>query len=307
MTLEFRREPTKGTVIVIANERSNRPMVFKGAHVTCPFDKGVESLTPPTKLALPTRKNWRVRAFDNAFAFLKPRGKYKPPRNGGEWVSPAYGEHEVIVESDDHAKLFQEFDSEQLALIFKAYVTRLSAIGRRRGIEYAYLFKNHGLKGGASIEHEHSQAVGLPFVPPVIAAEAEANRKAGCCIHCKMLKTEKPRMLAENAFFTAFCPQASRMPFETWIVAKRHVGHMAGFTDAEAKAFMEMLRYCIDRVYRISHDYNVFFHNSPGKGKLHFHAEICPRSNVWAGMELGAGVIINGKTADEALAALKAV
>ena len=125
MVLEYRLEQTKKQVVVIANERDKRPVVYaKG--VQCPFDKGAENTTPPTKLALPSEKNWTVRAFDNAFAFLKRRGKFVPQK-GNYWTSPAVGDHEVIVETDKHGALYHELGEEQLMLVFDAYRARFHA------------------------------------------------------------------------------------------------------------------------------------------------------------------------------------
>lgn len=306
MVLEYRLDPTKQQIVIIANERESRPNVFGKARVNCPFDKGVEAMTPPTKLALPREKNWRTRVFDNAFAFLKRRGKFAPRKaNSLFWTSPAFGDHEVIVESEEHGKLFQDFGEEQLQLVFDTYARTFKRLAATKGVKCVFLFKNHGLKGGASIEHEHAQIVSLPFVPPVLQAEVDASKKSGKCLFCDLLQKERRNLLAENDFFTAFCPSFSRFSFETWIASKDHERDFTRFSREESAAFMRLLRDCIARVYSVAKDYNVVFHNSPAGEDLHFHAEIYPRSSTLAGMELGAGIIVNQKTEQEAVAALK--
>jgi UDPglucose--hexose-1-phosphate uridylyltransferase len=308
MVLEYRLEPTKKQLVIVANERSGRPLVFGKTKVTCPFDKGVEKVTPPTKLALPNERQWRTRVFDNAFAFLKRRGKFKPMKQGElYWTSPAFGDHEVIVESDVHGALYQELGDEQLQLVLETYQKRFRTLSAQKGVECTYLFKNHGQKAGASIDHEHSQIVTLPFVPPVIKEELEANKRAGTCLHCALLKREKKNVLAKQGAFTAVCPSFARFPFETWIVANEHIRSFTEFSAGDNRDFMRLLRDVVARVYGVSHDYNVLYHNSPRTGELHFHAEVCPRPSVWAGFELGTGVLVNPKSTEEALAALRAV
>ncbi|MBI5176531.1 hypothetical protein HY995_00420 [Candidatus Micrarchaeota archaeon] len=306
MVLEYRLDPLSGQVIIMANERSARPLILRGEKVTCPFDKGVESLTPPTKLTLPSRKKWQVRAFDNAFAFLKKRGKFLPRKPDALfWNSPAYGEHEVIVETDEHGALFHEFSQDRLLLVFEGYRRRFEALSRGKSAKFVYLFKNHGIKAGASIEHEHSQIVSLPFIPDEAAREIEISRKARECVICMLLGRERQNILSSNASFDAFCPSFSRFPFETRIVAKEHVAGFADFSPAMACDFMSILRESIARVYTLVKDYNVVFHNSPRGEDLHFHANIYPRTNVWAGMELGTGVLVNTRTEKEAIEALR--
>lgn len=306
MALEFRREPTKGLVVLVASRRAKRPTVF-GKKVSCPFDKGSEHATPPTKYALPNAKAWKVRAFDNLFHLVAPTA-YAPFK--GRQRAPAYGEHEVIVETELHEKLYQDFTPEELARVFEAYRNRLEAMGKRRHVEYVLLFKNHGRNAGASIEHEHAQLVSFPFVPDVLEKEAEASRefaeKNGSCLFCGLLRKEKANVLAENASFAALCPSFARFAFEVWIVPKRHVKGIREFSGKESELFMQLMRDCIRKVYNVAKDYNVAFHESPHSADLHFHAEIYPRTGHWAGVEYGAGVIVNSKAGQEALEGLKA-
>ncbi len=307
MVLEYRLDPTKQQIVIVANERAARPQVFGKVKVSCPFDKGFESVTPPTKLALPGEKNWKTRVFDNAFAFLKRRGKFSPQKRGSLfWNSPAFGDHEVIVETDEHGKLWQDLGEGQLARVFETYAATYRRLAAKSGVKTVFLFKNHGPKGGASIDHEHAQITTLPFIPPIIQSEIDANRKNGGCLFCNLLKKERKNILEQNASFTAFCPSFSRFPYETWVVPKKHVRDFTKFSKHEADEFMHLLRNCIARVYSVSKDYNIAFHNSPKGTDLHFHAEIYPRANTWAGFELGAGIVVNSKTEQEALLALKA-
>lgn len=310
MVLQFRVDPLKGSIVVVANERSLRPMSPK---ISCPFCPGAESVTPPTKLALPDKKEWKVRCFDNAFAIVKPKGKYQPKKQDDFFYSAAaYGEHEVIVETPDHHQLFQDIDNPaHLQFIFKAYKARVASLLKRKGTKYVHLYKNHGRLAGASIDHEHSQALSLPFVPPMINEEFERakayRKKTGKCLTCAIMEREKANIIFQNEHFTAFCPSFARFPFEVWIVSKDHRESLLQFDDVEGGDFIRLLQSCIRAIYKVSKDYNVVYHNNFfGENDAHFHAEIYPRPNIWAGLELGTGVIVNTKTEQESLAALKA-
>ncbi len=318
MVLEFREDPSKGEIVVVASDRAKRPELFSTA--ACPFCKGAESTTPPTTFALPSEAQWKVRTFRNLFAVLKPEGDFVPKAEGEDfWRSYGFGDHEIIVETDVHGKLLQEFSSDELGMVFKAYQNRFNELSARPGVECVFLFKNHGRLAGASIEHEHAQIIALPFVPPVLRKEIERaeyyQKKHGACFYCDLLQREKENVLLENEFFAALCPSFSRFPFEVWIVSKKHETSIADFDEGEGAKFMALFQQCVKSLFNVAKDYNAVFHSSPKAGVgsgaagrengLHFHVEIYPRSNVWAGIELGTGVIVNTKTEKEALAALK--
>jgi UDPglucose--hexose-1-phosphate uridylyltransferase len=307
MVLEFRKDPLKGTIVVVANERALRPI---NPTVSCPFCRGAEKTTPPTKLALPPGREWVVRCFDNAFAIVKPRGKFRPEKSEDYfYTSAAYGEHEVIVETADHHQLFSDIkDPNHLSLIFRAYRQRFLQLSKEHGVGYVHLFKNHGRLGGASIEHEHSQIVALPFVPPLVRAEIEREKafmqKTGKCLVCDLMEREKRNVILQNECFAVLCPSFARFPFETWIVSREHKKSIAQFSDFEGGQLMQALRTAIEAIFRVARDYNVVYHNGIFGEDSHFHAEIYPRPNIWAGLELGTGIIVNTKTEKESIAAL---
>ncbi|MFA5246961.1 MAG: galactose-1-phosphate uridylyltransferase [Candidatus Micrarchaeia archaeon] len=307
MVLEFRKDPLKGTLVVVANERALRP---SDPHFSCPFCKGAEKTTPPTKLALPNEKKWVIRCFDNAFAIVKPRGKFKPPKDCDFfYTSPAYGEHEVIVESPDHHQLFFEIkDPAHLAMIFKAYQERFAVLSKRKATKYVHLFKNHGRQAGASIEHEHSQIISLPMVPENVQKEidneAAYKKKHGKCLICDLLTRESVNIILQNESFTVLCPSFARFPFEAWIISREHKKSITDFNEFEGSQYMQVLRTAIEAVSGVSRDYNIVYHNGIAGEDSHFHAEIYPRPNVWAGLELGTGIIVNTKTEKESIAAL---
>ncbi|MCX6767432.1 MAG: hypothetical protein NTY90_01715 [Candidatus Micrarchaeota archaeon] len=305
MVLEFREDPTKKVSIIFSTERAHRPQVFGEEKQKCPFCRGSESMTPPTTFARPNAFDWKVRCFRNAFPLLSPREEFKG------LVGPAFGDHEVIVETGEHGALFQDFQPAQLALVLETYKNRFSAMASREGIACVYLFKNHGRAAGASIEHEHAQIVALPFVPELLEREAaafdEVSRASGKCFYCSLAETEKENILDENQSFYAVCPPFARFPGETWVIPKMHRASMLDFDAEEDRDFMNLLAFCVKKIYETQgHDYVIAFHNAPAGRDFHFHAEIYPRTNTWAGLELGAGLIVNTKSEKDALKELKA-
>lgn len=295
----FRYNPFDDRVVIIAGKRSGRPINFHGKS---PFAPENETLTPPTTLALPNRDEWLVRCFNNAFPATQRKGKYQPLKETLAWTSPAFGDHEVIVETPSQDEQLEDLPLERLMLCFEAYENRTASL-YGRGAKYVSLFKNHGPKAGASIGHEHSQIISLPFVP------ADARRRMA--LHAKgsyrkALAGESRNRLFSNRHFEVFRPSFAVHPFELWLVPKRQgINSLSELTREEAESFMTTLSESIRRVKNVCQEYNVLYHQAPPGEKMLFHCQIIPRSSVWAGFEYESGVIINSKNAADAVAALK--
>ena len=163
-----------------------------------------------------------------------------------------------------------------------------------------YLFKNHGKLGGASIYHEHSQIVGLPFIPEIPLCEFSYKGK---CVYCA---AAKKNVVFQNAEFAVVRPEFARFELECWIIPKKHVDSFVDFDKRTAALFMQALQETIRRVKRKTTDYNVAFHASCKAKKVHFHVEVYPHTATWAGLELGAGVIVNQMDEKTALKVLRA-
>ena len=305
--LEYRKDEGKDALLIFSTDRAKRPVVYGEKKPSCPFCKGAESTTPPTTFALPNEGEWKVRCFRNLYAIVKPEGSYRE----NVFPTPGFGDHEVIVETPNHAEFFQNLSDEQMELVLKAYQNRLTGLAKEPGMKYVLLFKNHGRAAGASIEHEHAQIMSMPFVPPLMQKEVEyasrfSKQHSGACFYCGLLKSEgQTNKVLENDSFVAFCPSFARFPLEFWLLPKRHLKSMLEFEGKEGKDFMKMLREMIGRLYKSTSDYIVAFHNAPAGADFHFHAEVYPRTSVWGGVELGGGLLVNSKDEKQGMEALK--
>ncbi len=300
MPLKIYTDPTKEIKVIVASRRSKRPHVHGGTKA-CPFDPGNESMTPPSTLEIITfqkpREKWKVRAMENRFPALSINEKYHKSKA----KTGAFGMHEVIIETPNHGELFENLSVEQSELVFSAYVDRFNAISKLKGVEYVFLFKNYGKGGGASIAHEHSQIMGLPFVPEMITQEF-GNSKKNHCVYCSLARKN---IVFQNKEFSVVVPPFGRFAFECWVIPKRHVSDFNGFNAETRRLFMKTLQEAIKRVKRKTDNYNVAFHNSCRKGNVHFHVEIYPRGETLAGLEFGTGVFINTTDDKTALSELR--
>jgi UDPglucose--hexose-1-phosphate uridylyltransferase len=336
MISELRRDPTSGAWVAIASARSRRPSDFRIIHGeqktgTCPFCYGSEHMTPPEVFALgrkieaPNAEGWQVRVVPNKFpAFsLDYEGSVDTESHAdgqdGLYVSiPAVGIHEVVVESPEHDSTFGEHSEDQMEDILTAIVTRFRALREDDRLKYLQAFKNWGRQGGASLSHTHCQLIAVPIVPRVIQVELDHARqhkdRTGKCLYCQTVEKEiegRERVLEESEHFLAFCPYASKFPYETWIVPKRHNEAFEEISRDELADLAAMLHQVV-RTFELAFDdvpYNIVWHTAPWKGDFgayyHWHLELLPRLATIAGFELGTGYYINPTAPEVAAAALR--
>jgi len=260
---EIRRHLITGDPILYAPERAARPTWGTGA---CPFCPGNEHETPPETAH--TGEPWRVRVFPNKFPFAE--------------------RHEVIVEAREHDATFESIA--HAPDVVAAYIDRYRAL---RPFGSVALFKNHGAMAGASLPHLHSQIAALPFVPPLIARQAEAFTRASECPLCDVsrLRNETPAGLPaphENESFVLFDPHARMFSGERWIVPKAHTSEMSEIAAVDDLAAMLQLA-----AKSANGACNWLFFNFADAPRAHFYISIAPRTSPVAGFELETGVFVD--------------
>lgn len=319
---ELRFNVAAGEWVVVAPERSRRPEDFHVAHreltasrqlhrADCPFCPGnEETATPGQSLSYRgANGNWQVRAFPNRYPALSPdlelgsRGMDIFTRKLG-----GYGYHEIVAESPLHNATLGLQSSADVLLVLRAWRRRFRALCRKPGIRHVIIFKNHGNSGGASLEHPHSQIVGLPVLPLQVRERLRAcrvyHKRTGHCLYCRSLAEEREdgsRVVAAGKHFSAIVPYASISPYSIVIYPHRHACFY-NVTNHELEELSEVLRDVLGRVYRVlkDPDYNLVLRSAhpraPGSQAYHWYLGIVPRLTRLAGFELGTGMYINSSS-----------
>jgi len=127
------------------------------------------------------------------------------------------------------------------------------------------------------------------------------------CIFCDIIHQEtvsKKRVTFENEDFIAIAPFASRSPFETMILPKRHASSFDPKNNVSQLAeILQRTLKQIDRVLDLP-PYNFMIHTSPINNEIndhyHWHIEILPKLTKIAGFEWGSGFHINPTPPEEA-------
>ena len=326
---QLRKNPVTREWVVVAKDRSRRPQDFKAPSEdasqrptrkdTCPFCPGNESMTPPEVLAYRNHPGpgnspgWSVRVVPNKFPALGIEGDLSRRGIGMYDCMNGIGAHEVVIETPEHNQSLSTISRAQCAAAFWACRERFVDLSGDRRFKYILFFRNHGQVAGASLEHPHSQIIALPMVPVDVMAELDGMslyaEYRDRCPYCDMVSQEiesAERVVFETPNYLVFEPFASKYPFETWIVPKRHQASFAELQRADMDEIAEAVQGALQRMDRTLNcpPYNLAMHSLPinttRPEDFHWHMQICPRLTIAAGFELGTGVYINSTPPEDA-------
>jgi len=243
-------------------------------------------------------KSWQMAILKNKYPSVTPEN------------SKAYGIQEVLVETPRHHEQFTDLPLSKIELYLKILADRLRIISKNKRIEYILQFKNDGSKAGATVRHAHSQIFATKLLPPDVREELElADRyrreNNGACPYCDILKKELggKRKILSDGLIGAFAPYASEYHYEAWLLPKRHVDNIAQLTGREIRSLAKALKLVLAKVHGLHLAYNFFMHQVISYPHQHFCVKVQPRdSNIWAGVELGSGMVINSVPPEKAAA-----
>ncbi|MCX6795991.1 MAG: galactose-1-phosphate uridylyltransferase [Candidatus Falkowbacteria bacterium] len=295
---EIRKSYLQNKYVIITPSRAQRPRDIKEQTViertaACPFCS--ENINEKNILAeIKLNKNSRILSIKNIF----PAVSLDNPK--------AYGAQEVVIETPSHTKELAELNETEIEQVLRMYASRTAAISQNKKIEYILCFKNQGSKAGASIVHAHSQIFATSILPPDIHEELSLAQsykiEHGTCPYCDIIAKELPseRKIFEDKFIAAFTPYASEYHYEAWIFTKRHLDNITKLNDEEFKSFAKILKRLLLKLQKLDLSYNFFLHQVISNQDQHFYLKIQPRDSIWAGIELGSGLVINSVLPEEA-------
>jgi UDPglucose--hexose-1-phosphate uridylyltransferase len=323
---EFRQNPINKHWVLIAPMRGKRPDEYKTYSVmhgvpetdpACVFCPGNEHLNREL-YRFPDTKDWEIRIIPNKFASLEHTKVY---RHKDFYVSySGAGDHQVII-TRKHNEPVALQSANVVELSLKIFIRQINELNKHPELAYVQIFHNHGRDAGASVIHPHYQLLATPIVPPHIHAEIMGcyhyyqNNKS--CIYCDIMKEEiavKDRLVYEDEHFVVISAYASRCPFETWILPKKHGARFEEMSEEELKHLSFVLKVTLGQLYAKLSDppLNFYIHNMPLKrvevGRshsaheekaFHWHLTIFPRITIWAGFEFATGIPVNPMPPEE--------
>jgi len=311
------------------------------AHVeTCPFCRGNEDRTPPEISRWPETGDWDVRIVPNLYPVLGDDRAQTNLAFGLQQIIDGYGRHEVIIDNPNHGIALHEMSPGHLAGLFGVYRQRMAELyASDPRLKYVLVFKNFGAAAGASIPHTHSQVIATPVVPENVQNEVEHSRayhrKYNHCVFCSLIdealtyeatiydresgeirrKINVGQYVVERGErFVAIKPFASRFEWEIHTLPLQHRSDFLEATAEDLDDFARVLRRTMARLDSVvgGVQYNFFLHSVPhGQeygdcgASYHWHLEICPRTSIPTGFELGSGLFVSTVSPEQAAEALR--
>jgi len=291
--MELRKDPVTQSWIILGQREASADSA-----ADCPFDPpGAAKLKPI--LAWPPDGPWQVCVVPH------PEPLYRVELDPDRVAEGMYdkmrplGAHEVVVETPVHEKRFSQLSDDEIDRVLTVWGARVADLKKDARFKYVSVFKNQGVLAGEEWAHAHSQITATIFVPRRLKYELHAAhdwfKDKERCIFCDMVRQEEKqgkRIVDVQGDYYALCPYASRVPYEVWIMHRKHnqlfEQPRAG---ANRRQLAALLGRVLRRLERIAPAYHLVVHTAPNtknkKGELagywktlpddyHWHIEIMP-------------------------------
>jgi UDPglucose--hexose-1-phosphate uridylyltransferase len=291
--MELRKDPITRSWVVVGHPE-NPPVAAE----PCPLCPGQEGDTR-TLLALPASGAWQVRVFPHFDPLYRIEGEACRSAEGiYDWMRPV-GAHEILVETSAHDQRLSRLSDAEIETVLHAYALRLTDLKKDLRFKFIAVFKNQGATAGQDWPHACSQITATTFVPRRVLYELRAAREyfqhKDRCVFCDIVRQEekqRARIVDTQGDYVAFCPYASRVPFEIWLISKKHNHLFESPRPAARRANLAiLLGRVLRRLEQLTPDFHLVLHTAPNtahpKGELseywktiagdyHWHLEILP-------------------------------
>ncbi len=293
--MQLRRDPITNTWVLQANADTG-----SGDLEGCPMCPGGRASALGTIYEYPYGDpNWQVRVIPHLHPLYRIEGDPERQAEGIYDRMRNLGAHELVIETPEHGLQLSHQSDEHVAQVLRAYVARLVDLKKDQRFRFVTVFRNQGAAAGDDFEHPHSEITATPFIPRRVTYELRASQlyfqlKERCLI-CDVIHqelSEQIRTVEWDEKFVAFCPYASRVPYETWLLPLDHnCAFEQGLGDWNSQLhFARLLRSVLRRLEAVSSAYHFVLHTSPNtnakferKGNwqtladdYHWHMEILP-------------------------------
>jgi UDPglucose--hexose-1-phosphate uridylyltransferase len=335
---ELRKDPLLGRWIAVLNEPKSPPDYGaspseKEAEDSCALCAGREEETGREIMSIPRDRRsgeasgWWTRVIPNFHPIFQVEGDLGRRGEGMYDRMGSIGANEIIVESPDHSLPPEDLGLEQMARVLMTYRERMTDLEKDPRLRYTLIYKNSGGEAGATFSHPVSHLASTPVIPKRVKEELDGAKEYYVykerCIFCDIAREELKvgtRIITETKHFVNFCPYASKFPFESWVVPKRHHCAYQDITAEEIDDLAIILSSALKKLRSAFNglSFNYFIHSAPNRiprknhwhtlgEDFHWHLEIMPRLLKTSGFEWGSGFYILPTSPEDAAKYLREV
>jgi UDPglucose--hexose-1-phosphate uridylyltransferase len=275
-------DKSTGRPVLMAPRRYQRPRDTEPDQVAepaCPFCAGREDMTPPEVDRTGDAAGWTTRAFPNKY--------------------PACKWHEVFAEGSTHTSHPAELPADILRDALVLWRRRMTVMESQEDVQCAFLFKNVGRDAGSSIDHNHTQLIGLPMLPPRLQLELEQYQKDPDLYRREIDAAHaQGRVIFAGEHHVVLSPAAPKLPFENWLLPLSPTDDFLQEDHSQDLVTCMLAHFGAIDAALGTPPFNSYLHRVPGEA-FHWHIELQPRTGIVAGLELGGDMSINSVTGEK--------
>jgi UDPglucose--hexose-1-phosphate uridylyltransferase len=290
--MELRKDPITRSWVVVGHREDAASAL--GCAFCPPNTDSQQSL-----LRLPAQGVWQVMVMPHPNPLYRVEGEPGRKADGIYDAMRAVGADEIVIETPAHDRRLEDLNEDHISLVMDAWKQRIEDLKRDLRFKYVSVFKNFGATAGQESLHSHSQVTATTFVPRRLLYELRAAREWFAekerCVFCDIVKQEERRgvrIVDTQGEYVALCPYASRVPFEVWLIGRKHSYLFEQpRPDSNRRNLAVLLRRVLLRLRQVAPAYHLVVHTSPNtihpKGEVskywktiaqdyHWHIEILP-------------------------------
>lgn len=291
---EFRKDYLQEKYVLIAPQQSDRPHDVERLeclnHVLstkkcayCP--SRVDNLRDI--LTIGPKDRWHVKVIPARHPLLSTTN------------AQAYGVQERVIETPNHVLQLEDLPAEHIVKVFEAYDRRTRELSKDSNIHYILMYKQQAGKAASALQHSHSTILASAFLPPHLSDKSQRalayRLEHGTCVYCDVIAKEQqgPRLIWEDEHVIAFAPYASFHHYEVWVMPKRHVDNITLTNGDERSSMAVIMKQLLRAIGDLHLPYSYYFHQVIRDTDQHLYIKISPRGNLWAGVEMATGLVVN--------------
>lgn len=291
--MELRKDPITQSWIILGQRDVGSESV-----ADCPFE-------PEALARLKAIMNWPAEGPWQVRVVPHPEPLYRVEMEAARVAEGMYdkmgtlGAHEVVVETPSHDKKLSQLSDEEIERVLWVWAARIADLKKDARFKYVSVFKNQGVLAGEEWSHAHSEITATIFVPRRVKYELHASHDwfidKERCIFCDVVRQEEKqgkRIVDVQGDYYALCPYASRVPYEVWVMHRKHNQLFEQpRPGSNRRQLAALLGRVLRRLEKIAPAYHLAVHTAPNtrnkKGELagywktladdyHWHIEILP-------------------------------
>ncbi len=299
--IDFNNDPHRrfniltGEWVLVSPHRTKRPWqgkVEKSANVERPtYDPKCYLCPTNERMGGAVNPDYKKPySFVNDFSALLQNVEEGNYDNGLLKAESESGLCKVVCFSPNHSLTLPLMSVPEITDVISLWQKEYKELGAMEGINHVQIFENKGDVMGCSNPHPHGQIWSQKSVPQEVEKKAvrfkaywDKNGKSILEDYVAQEQELNERIIVENDHFVALVPFWAVWPYETIIIPKRKMAHIAELTEEEKVSYadaIKQLTIMYDNIFDTSFPYSSGIHQAPTDGKeypeWHFHMSFYP-------------------------------